>query len=228
MVSRTISSALLAGLLAGLCLFLIQRSLTLPLIHTAETYEKATSSESAADPFASEPMRSLSTLLGDVFVGIGFGLILTGIYAFTGRDGWLPGLLFGVAGFAVFHAAPAMVVPPAVPGMEVAPLILRQTGWLVAVTSTIIGFVLIYNATGLAKLAGILFLVLPAIVFRKLLPIPPAATPSHSLALLDRIFVIRTLAGMLTFWLTLGIVSGYLFARAGRNAQPIRFADGRT
>jgi cobalt transporter subunit CbtA len=216
MVSRTISIALLAGLLAGFCLFLIQRSSTVPLIHTAETYERAASSESAPDPFADEPMRSLSTLLGDVFVGIGFGLILTGFFAFTGKRGWLSGMLFGVAGFATFQLAPAMIVPPAVPGMGVASLLLRQTGWLVAVTSTIIGLVMIYNATGLAKLVGILFLFLPIIVFWAVLPIPPAATPSHSLALLDRAFVIRTLAGMLMFWLILGIVSGHLFARAGR------------
>lgn len=228
MVSRTISTALIAGLLAGLCLFLIQRSLALPLIHKAETYEKATSDESESDPFASEPVRSLATLLGDVFVGIGFGLILTGVYVLSGKEGWLAGLLFGAAGFVVFHAAPAMVVPPATPGMVVAPLLLRQIGWLAAVTSAIVGFALIYKARGPAKLAGVLILAAPAVVFRTLAPISPAATPSHPLAAIDQLFITRTLASMLMFWLTLGIASGYLFARARRNAPPLRFADGRS
>ena len=115
MVFRTISSALLAGLLAGSCLFLIQRSLTLPLIRTAETYEKTTGAESEFDAFARGPMRSIATLTGDVLVAIGFALILTGIYAAGGCDGWFHGLLWGLAGFAIFHLVPAMVVPPAVP-----------------------------------------------------------------------------------------------------------------
>jgi predicted cobalt transporter CbtA len=87
MVFRTISSALLAGFLAGLSLFLIQRSSTLPLIHAAERYEKTNSIESSSDAFAVEPVRSLATLLGDIFVATAFGLILTGIYAIGGRDG---------------------------------------------------------------------------------------------------------------------------------------------
>jgi cobalt transporter subunit CbtA len=214
MVFRTISTALVAGLLAGVCLFLIQRASTLPLIHIAETYENPSSAESALDAFAKEPLRSLSTLLGDVFVAIGFGLILTGIYAASGKDGWLQGLLFGLGGFATFHLAPSMLTPPALPGMQVAPLILRQTGWLMMTISAMMGLVLLFYFTGLARLAGILFFVIAATVFRFLLPISPATTPSHSLALLDRVFVMRTLASLLVFWLILGIVSGYLFARA--------------
>ncbi|SRR5579875_417499 len=225
MVSCTISTALIAGLFAGLCLFLVQRSLTLPLIHRAQTLEKATSNESAPDPFASEPMRSLSTLLGDLFVGIGFGLILIGVFALTGREGWFPGLLFGAAGFAVFHAAPAMVVPPALPGIDAAPLLLRQIGWLTAVISAGAGFTVIYTAKGPAKLVGILVLALPPMIFRTVLPIAPAQTSSQALAAIDRIFMLRTLASMLTFWLMLGIATGYLFARKRGNATT-RFADG--
>lgn len=79
---RTISSALLAGLLAGLCLFLIQRSTILPLIHTAESYEEAAGVEAPSeDAFAREPIRSIATLLGDVFVATAFGLFLTAFYA---------------------------------------------------------------------------------------------------------------------------------------------------
>jgi predicted cobalt transporter CbtA len=101
---RTISSALLAGFLGGICLFLIQRPLTLPLIHTAEIYEKPASVESGSDDaFATEPPRSISTLLAAVFVATAFGLILTGVYAVSRREGWLYGLLFGLLGFATFH-----------------------------------------------------------------------------------------------------------------------------
>jgi cobalt transporter subunit CbtA len=219
MTFRTISTGLLAGLLSGICLFLIQRTSTLSLIHTAETYEKTTSVESASDAFAKEPMRSVSTLLGDVFVAVGFSLILAGIYALSGKDGWFQGLLWGLAGFASFNLAPAIVVPPAVPGMEVAPLLIRQTGWLVAATSTIIGFVLLFKFAEPAKLGSILFFALPAVVFRVLLSVQPATTQSHSLARLDQAFVSHTLGAMLLFWAVLGTTSGYLFARARRKSS---------
>src|SRR5215472_10341108 len=221
MVFRTVSTALLAGFLAGVCLFVIQRSSTLPLILAAETYEKAASVEAPSDTFAKEPMRSIATLLGDVLVAMSFGLFLTGIYAATGRDGWLHGLLCGLVGFATFHLAPAMVVPPAVPGMEVGPIALRQIAWWVTTASAAIGFILLFDLTGLAKLAGVLFFILPAAIYRVLSVLPAPRTRSHSLALLDRAFVMRTLAGMFAFWVILGAVSGYLFARSGRNPAPL-------
>ena len=216
-----VSTALLAGFLAGLCLFVIQRSSTLPLIHTAETYEKDSGLESRPDAFAMEPLRSISTLLGDVLVAVGFGLIVTGIYTVSGSDGWEFGLLMGLAGFVTFDLAPAVIVPPAVPGMEVASLALRQTAWLVAVASAVIGIILIFYLSGLARLSGFLFLVLPGVVFRLFVPIPAPETPLHSLALLDRAFVTRTLGVMLVFWLILGTLSGYLFTRAQRKAALI-------
>src|SRR5271170_1395504 len=154
MVFRTISTALLAGILAGMCLFALQRTLTVSLIHGAERYEKeARNVESPSDIFAKDPLRSMATLLGDIFLAIGFGLILSGVYAFSGRHGWLYGLLFGLAGFATFQLAPAMVVPPAVPGMEVASLALRQTGWWVAVASATISITLFFYLSGLARLS---------------------------------------------------------------------------
>ena len=217
-----VSTALLAGLLAGLCLFAIQRSTTLPLIHAAETYEKADSVESRSDAFAKEPLRSISTLLGDVFMAVGFALIVTGIYTVNGSDRWEFGLLIGLAGFVTFDLAPAVVVPPAVPGMEVAALSLRQTGWLVAVASTITGLILFFYLSGLARLCGLLFLVLPGVVFRVFVRLAAPSTPIHSLALLDRAFVTRTLGVMLVFWLILGTLSGFLFTRPQRKAASIK------
>jgi cobalt transporter subunit CbtA len=223
MMFRTISSAVVAGLLAGLCLFLVQRSATLPLIRAAETYESARGAPPQSDSdsaFEKQPIRSASTLLGDMFVAIGFGLILTGIYALSGKYGWFSGLLWGAAGFATFHLGPALVVPPAVPGMEVAALSLRQTGWLVAASSTAIGLALLIAFNGAARLVGIPFLLLPAALFRGLLPIPPATTSSPSLAALDQVFVVHTLGSALLFWIVLGILSGYLFAKAENREMP--------
>ena len=208
-----LSTALVAGVLAGLCLFVLQRSLTLPLIRSAETFEKTGGLESS-DAFAMEPLRSISTALGDVLMAIGFGLIVAGIYTVIGSGGWKPGLLIGLAGFVTFDMAPALVVPAAVPGMEVASLSLRQTAWLVAVGSAAMGIILFFFLSGLARLFGLLFFVVPGVVFRLLVRLGTPSTPVPSLASIDRAFVTRTLGVMLVFWLILGALSGSLFARA--------------
>ncbi|HVA81111.1 MAG TPA: CbtA family protein [Candidatus Binataceae bacterium] len=217
MMFRTISTAIMAGLVAGLCLFLVQRWTVLPLIRAAETYERARSVPSGPhsdSAFEKEPMRSVSTLLGDMFVAIGFGLILTGIYALSGKYGWFYGLLWGAAGFATFQLGPALVVAPAAPGMEVAALLLRQTGWLVAACSTGIGLALMVIFKGATRLIGVPFLLLPAVVFRGLLPIASATTSLPPLAALDHLFMVRALGSALLFWIVLGTISGYLFAKA--------------
>lgn len=229
MMFRAVWTAVAAGLLAGLFLFLIQRSTTLPLIRAAEIHENTLSVPPQSDSdsaFEREPIRSASTLLGDMFMAIGFGLILTGIYALSGKYGWFSGLLWGAAGFATFHLGPALVVAPAVPGMEVAGLSLRQTGWLVAASSTAVGLALLVAFRGAARLAGIAFLVLPAALFRGWAPIPPATTSSASLAALNQVFVARTLGGALLFWTVLGMLSGYLFAKAG-NDQALAYGVDR-
>jgi hypothetical protein len=48
--------------------------------------------------------------------------------------------------------------------MEVAPLAVRQIAWWTAAASALIGLILVFNLTGLAKLVGILFYFLPSTV----------------------------------------------------------------
>ena len=227
---RVISAAGLAGLMAGLCLFMVQRCTTLPLIRAAEAYENAHSvppAQNSNSVFEQGPIRAVSTLLGDVFVAIGFGLILTGSYALSGRYGWFSGLLWGAAGFATFHLGPAVIVAPALPGMEVAALSLRQTGWLVAASSTAIGLALLIAFNGAVRLVGIAILMLPAILFRGLFPIPPATTSLPALAALEHMFVVRTLGSALFFWIVLGTLSGYIFAKADNGERPAHGIGGR-
>ena len=50
-------------------------------------------------------------------------------------------------------------------GMEVAALAFRQIACCVAVVSAIIGFILLFNVSGPAKLVGVRFFVLPTGIF---------------------------------------------------------------
>ena len=63
-------------------------------------------------------------------------------------------------------------------------------------------------APGGAKLAGVVALCLPVVLFRFLFPLPGAQAPSEALSVLEHLFIVRTLGDNLIFWLVLGAMSG--------------------
>jgi cobalt transporter subunit CbtA len=222
MLYRTLYCAVVAGVLAGITLFALQHWTTLPLIHQAERYEKtetaAHPSPQASDAPEDGPevdqvdvVRAAYTTVGDVLVAAGFGMLLTAMYALSGKFGLVRGIVWGLAGFATFHLGPALVVPPLLPALDAAPLHLRQSAWLVAAISTGLGLAIFAFGPRGAKLAGVVALCLPIVLFRYLFPLPGAQAPSEALSLLEHLFIVRTLGDNLIFWLVLGAISGWMF-----------------
>ncbi|MEE8123971.1 MAG: CbtA family protein, partial [Alphaproteobacteria bacterium] len=150
MLRRVLVTGLSAGLLAGLFSAAIQIAWITPIILEAEVYESAEARTGAPDP-ASRPgtsgvsfvllaaerlegnegawapedglERTLFTVLANALTGVGFGLILVAAVTLSGRHvdpG--RGVLWGLAGFAVFTLAPALGLPPELPGMAAADL----------------------------------------------------------------------------------------------------------
>ena len=136
-------SAALAGLIVGVVISIAQFFGTVPLIQQSEIYErKAAATPPAAHSHAVvakdqddtpghenewEPeegfQRNAFTVGANILTAIGFALLLTGVYAIRGRRvTWREGLLWGLAGFVVFTAAPSLGLPPELPGMPVADL----------------------------------------------------------------------------------------------------------
>ena len=115
----------------------------LPRVHQAERYETAEAPvhphSHANEPSDNKLVRAAYTTTGDVLVGIGFGMLLAAVYALNGKSGLVPGLLWGLAGFATFHLGPALVVQPSIPALELPPLSARQAAWLIAAFSTGLG-----------------------------------------------------------------------------------------
>ncbi len=222
MLYRTLYCAVVAGVLAGIILFALQHWTTLPLIHQAERYEKT---ETAAHPALQasdapedgpevgqvDVVRAAYTTVGDVLVAAGFGMLLTAMYALSGKFGLVRGIVWGLAGFATFHLGPALVVPPLLPALDAAPLHLRQSAWLVAALSTGLGLAIFAFGPRGAKLAGVVALCLPIVLFRYLFPLPGAQAPSEALSVLEHLFIVRTLGDNLIFWLVLGAISGWMF-----------------
>lgn len=215
---RTIYCAVIAGIVAGVVLFAMQRWTTLPLIHQAERYEKPETGSHAVSHAGDAPedgfVRAAYTIGGDVLVAVGFGMLLTAMYALSGKFGLLAGIAWGLAGFATFHLGPAAIVPPSIPALDLAPLPMRQSAWMIAAASTGLGLALLAFGPKVAKVAGLLLLFLPCVLLRYLYSFSGGAPPSQALADLERLFIVRALGVDLVFWLVLGAISGWIFERS--------------
>jgi cobalt transporter subunit CbtA len=206
--------AALAGLVAGLALAAMQAFSTVPLILQAETFENAAPAEAAAphehapgtpahehDPEAWAPAdgfeRTAYTVGSNIVTGIGFALILLVASEFAGGIlGWRRGVVWGLAGFAVFTLAPGLGLPPELPGMPAAELGGRQIWWVATALATAIGL----------ALAGVALIVLPHIIGAPQ-PVDHATAVPHEL---HRSFVIASTLTNLVFWVILGGLVGVL------------------
>lgn len=212
MITRTLLTGLLAGLAGGIVLTLLYIGKIQPLILIAEGYEQG------VEPASSAPMaRFIDTFLFNVLNGVGFGLLLAAILVMRGvPTGIGRGVLWGVAGFAVFALAPAAGLPPELPGSIAAPLEERQLWWLFAAAATAGGIALLALQTRRAwKGAGVLLILLPHIagaphveVYGEILPAELAAA-----------FVGVSLGAMALFWIVLGGVAGYCHDRFAESTE---------
>ncbi len=222
-IRRLIGTALLAGLVAGLALSAARQAWVVPLILQAEQFETSAPHAHDAGPPPSpewQPAagleRSAWTWAANVLTGCGFALLLVAGYLWSGRalTAWR-GLLWGLAGYAAASLAPALGLPPALPGAPEADLAARQVWWLSTVAATAAGLAAFCFAPSLwLRLLGLPLLALPHVIGapRAAEPPPPALAE-----LLPR-FVAATLLCNLGFWLLLGAVSGWAGWRTGQRA----------
>ena len=228
-------SAALAGLIVGLVISIAQFFGTVPLIQQSEVYER----QAAAGPPASahvhdstaheqsgahshesewEPeeglQRNAFTVAANILTAIGFALLLTGVYAIRGRQvTWREGLLWGLAGFIVFTAAPGLGLPPELPGMPVAELTARQTWWIATAAATAGGLCLLaFRPAAWAAVVGLALIALPHLIGAPLAPDSHSEVPA---ALSHRFIVVVTLTSLL-FWALLGVATSIAFERISR------------
>ncbi len=210
MIQRVLVVAVLAGLAAGIAHAAVQLTRVTPLILLAESYENT------ASPPDDGVERHVYSLLASVLTAIGFGMLLTAAFALHGGPvGLGRGVVWGLAGFAVFWLAPALSLPPELPGMKAADLLDRQLWYLGTVAATGAGLaVLVFRAGWLPRIAGAVLIAAPHIVGA---PHPReigGAPPPESAAM----FVIASLFAAVVLWVVLGGVGGYLYDRFAKAA----------
>ncbi|MGY0573776.1 CbtA family protein [Bradyrhizobium sp. RDM12] len=165
--------------------------------------------------------RNAYTAAANILTAIGFALLLAGFFAVrSGATGalvsWHEGLLWGLAGFAVFTLAPGLGVPPELPGVPVAPLLSRQIWWLAAVLATAGGLALIaFRRSVPAAIAGVILLTLPHLIGAPELANIETNVPSS----LTHQFVTAVTVTSLVFWTLLGGLTSAVFARFDRGAD---------
>lgn len=217
-------SALVAGILAGLAVTLVQMFTTSELILQAEGREQGTSEAHHEHPASStQPHdhwtpgagteRSLYTALATVLMGVGYGLLLAAVLTGLRWTGWRHGLLAGLGGFLVFQLAPALGLPPQLPGAPEADLLHRQLWWLATVVSTALGLFALLRVRHRGGrwwlLVSVALLCAPHLVGA------PAPSETQSAAALAdaRVFSLMALATGALFWALLGLVGGSMLNR---------------
>lgn len=239
MTYRMLASGLVAGFAAGLFAALLHFAFIQPVLLTGEQYEtgalvhftaEASSGSanalaaSASAPAAAEGhgehgeaasslQRNLLTVLFTgltyaaygLFVAAGFGLARHLGHRVTLQAG----LLWGLAGFVSLQLAPALGLPPELPGTITAELEARQIWWLATVVATALGLGLLAHGRGgvAAWVAAAVLLAAPHIVGA---PQPDrfwgVAPPE-----LASMFAARALGVGLLAWLALGWISARMW-----------------
>ena len=170
-----------------------------------------------------EKERTAKTVLANMLTAFGFALVLLAAMtlALRHRTPRLPvlwwGLLWGLAGYVSFFAAPAMGLPPEIPGSSAAPLQARQIWWLFAVACTVAGLAGgIYGKSVWRVLTQILP-ALPMLVGAPSVVGGPFAGYSpeiaREMALLSERFFVATAIANGIFWLALGLTGAWVTRR---------------
>ncbi len=199
MFRRIAFAAAFAGLISGLLLTAVQQFQVEPLIRKAEVLE-AQSHDA--------PPTILATTAANVVVATGFALLLGAAFSLRKRRGWRIGLLWGLAGYAVFFVAPSLGLPPELPGSDAAPLLDRQLWWASTAAASAAGLWLaVFARNPLLRILGLALLVAP-----HLIGAPHSADGGGSVPFQPaRDFIVATSIANAILWFSLGGLFGLFY-----------------
>lgn len=243
MFVRILTGALFAGFLAGLAAAVLQLQFVQPLLLQAELYERGELAHfgdgragiGQNDGHAHEhaprgaggvdPIRDGLSALFSALIYVGYALMMVAAMAVASgrgaRTDARSGLLWGVAGWASFQFAPAIGLPPELPGSAAADLASRQIWWFATAAATCAGLALVAFGRGIAAWgAAMLLLVAPHAVGAPhpdsyAGPVPPELSAE---------FATRALGVGLVAWALMGCLAGHLWRRGSEVAARTRTA----
>ena len=223
MFTRILTSALFAGFAAGLIAAVLQLVFVQPVLLHAELYETGAKlhfgtegSVSHGPALTFDAMRDGLSILFAALVYTGYGLMLIAAMALADERGvkitTRKGILWGLAGFITVHFAPAISLPPEVPGSAAADVATRQVWWFSTIAVTGLSMALIaFGQNWKAWGAAIVLLLLPHVIGAPHPDTFTGTTPPE----LGSLFASRALGVGLAAWVLLGLFAAYFWQHEG-------------
>ncbi len=220
MFSKILTSALIAGAVAGLLAALLQLYFVQPVLLHAELFETGQLTHSGVSDAHFESagfdvQRDLLSVVFTMLIYSGYGLVLVAMMNMAEAQGALinarSGIIWGVAGFVAVHFAPGFSLPPEVPGSSAADVSDRQIWWFATVLATMVALWLFaFGSKRIAWVAGIVVILAPHIIGA---PHPDVLTGSAPTEL-GGMFAARSLGVGLAAWVMLGSLAGYFWSNS--------------
>jgi cobalt transporter subunit CbtA len=225
MLRETVLATVIAGLIAALALTVMQAFWVTPLILKAETFEQSAPHEHAEthehhhDGDEWKPHdgieRTAFTFAANLLMSIGYAFLLTAVYLLWREPqsaAW--GAVYGIAGFIVFFAAPALGLPPDLPGTAAAELTVRQQWWVMIAAATGGGLLLLFSrVVWWARVLGAVLVLAPHFLSAP----SPEAHSSLAPEALQTQFRWATAASNAVFWVLLGLISTIALKKLARS-----------
>ncbi len=226
MFTRIVTSALFAGAAAGLLIALLQYVFVQPVLLHAELYETgelvhfgAVSVSAIQELAGFDPLRDLLSVLFTMLTYCGYAFILVALMGVAEERGAIitprSGIIWGLMGFVAAHLAPAFSLPPEVPGVAAADVLMRQYWWFATVALAAIAmWLLAFHFTMVGIGAAVVLLLLPHIVGAP----QPAEFTGPVPTEIGALFAARALTVGLVAWTLLGAFGAYFWTKEGEAA----------
>ncbi|MDA8747283.1 CbtA family protein [Litoreibacter sp.] len=224
MLRQILTSAVFAGVAAGVLAALLQLWLVVPLIMEAELYESgarvhfasdgSTQSDRAAPSVWDEPLRHLYTVGFSAVTFTAYAFLLVAGIALATKFGHeltvRGGAVWGLCGAIVVAIAPAVGMPPELPGAIGAEIGPRQMWYLVCVLCTGTGLVAIaFGNSGILALVGAALIAVPHLIGAPHLDTYFGVAPAE----LASEFVARVLGVATISWVLLGLFAAMVWTQ---------------
>ena len=224
MTKNLLTSAVFAGVAAGLIAALLQFVFVIPALLEGELFETGArihfgangspESDRGSPGLGTEWARHAMTVGFNVVTYVGFGFLLLAAMAFAELRGLTTitpkqGIIWGLAGFIAIQLAPAIGLPPELPGTPAAEIGPRQMWWLGTLVASSLGLWIIAFGRGFMALGGVVLLLIPHIIGAPHLDAFWGVAPPE----LSAEFVTLSLGCAAAGWTALGFLCSWFWTR---------------
>lgn len=224
MTKNLLTSAVLAGVVAGVFAAMLQLVFVVPHLMEGELYETgarvhfatdgSTQSDRAQPALGDDYARHAMTVGFNIVTYAGYGfLLLAGMVYAQGKGVRLTpkmGLVWGVAGFVAVQLAPGIGQPPVLPGAIGAEIGPRQAWWIGTIVATALALALMAFARGPLALLSIPLLLAPHVIGAPYLDTYFGVAPPE----LSARFAMLSLGAAMAGWVSLGFLCAYFWCKA--------------